>query len=128
MKELAARRQLLVAESDIRRETLKLEVQNLQLYAAGIQQKMDSFRTANPLLMLAPLLGLFFGPPLRELIAQRRRRRHRWVRLGLSFLFSLRLYRQFRPLLRMLLARPRKPQSVEPTDGMQERETPAANI
>lgn len=58
MKELEARKRALAAESEIYRQTLKLEVQNLRLYAHAMTQRCSSFGTENPLLLFgAPALG-----------------------------------------------------------------------
>ncbi len=129
LTELAGKKELLVAESNLRRETLKVEWQNLQLYGVGLRAKFDGFRSRSPLLLLAPVLGLLFGPPLKEVIARRRQRRERWVRLALSLLFSLRAYRRLRPLLKLVLSRRNGTYTEsEPTGPEQETETPAANI
>jgi len=61
MNELEAKKRALVAESEVYREMLKLELHNLRLYVSRTKHKLKSFRRPNPLLMLlAPLAGAFF--------------------------------------------------------------------
>jgi len=59
MNPLEAKKKALVAESEVIRETMKLELHNLRLYAARTKQKFTSFGSPNRLLLLAaPLAGL----------------------------------------------------------------------
>src|SRR6266481_7327572 len=61
MNELEAKKRALVAESEVYRETLKLELHNLRLYVSRTKKKLTSFTRPNPFLMLAaPLAGAFF--------------------------------------------------------------------
>jgi hypothetical protein len=121
MSELRARKQMLVAESDIYRETLRLEVHNLRVYGAGLKRKFSVFRAMNPLLLVAA--GMMGAPLGRTLV---RRRKRNWLRLTLTSLLSWRVYRQLAPLLRPFIARfsPR-PESM--ATAAEER-VPAANI
>lgn len=60
MSELEAKKRALVAESEIYRETLKLELHNLKLFGLRTKRKFSSFANPSPLLMLAaPLMGRF---------------------------------------------------------------------
>ena len=62
MNELEAKKRALVAESEVYRETLKLEVHNLRLYVSRTKQKLTGFTRPNPLLMLlVPWPEHFFG-------------------------------------------------------------------
>jgi len=59
MNQLEAKKKALVAESEVIRETMKLELHNLRLYTARTKQKFTSLGSPNRLLLLAaPLAGL----------------------------------------------------------------------
>ncbi|PWU11794.1 MAG: hypothetical protein C5B50_22745 [Verrucomicrobia bacterium] len=105
LKELEARKELLVAESEIRRETLRLELQNLQLYASGMKEKLSAFRSSGPLFLLTSLAGFFLGSPSADRAARKKRHRNRLARLVMGGLFGLRLYRRLRPILGFLFSR-----------------------
>jgi len=127
LKELKARKELLVAESEIRRETLKLEIQNLQLYASGIKQKLGVFRSSRPLFLLSSLAGFFLGSP-RAQQAARKKRRNRLARLVMGGLFGLRLYRRLRPLLSFFLSRRFGRNGAEAVSEEEEEEASTANM
>jgi hypothetical protein len=56
IKDLEERKRALVQESEVYRETLKLECENLRLHALQAQRKFSGLGGLNPLLMLmAPL-------------------------------------------------------------------------
>jgi len=58
MNLLEAKKKALVAESEVFRETMKLELHNLRLYGARTRQKFSSFGKPNRLLLLlTPLAG-----------------------------------------------------------------------
>src|SRR5882724_11508496 len=58
MNPLDAKKQALIAESEVFRETLKLELHNLRLYGVRARQKFSNFGSPNKLLMLmAPFAG-----------------------------------------------------------------------
>jgi len=62
MNELEARKRALVAESELYRQMLRLEVQNLQLYGLQLRQKFAGFRKPGPAVVLAAALaGSLFG-------------------------------------------------------------------
>jgi hypothetical protein len=66
VKELEAKRAALAAESEVYRQTLNLELQNLRLYAVRTQQKLSTIGTFKPFLtMLLPFAGSFLGRPKR---------------------------------------------------------------
>src|SRR5579859_6822271 len=101
VSELEARKKALVTESEICRETLKAEAENLRAYGVGFFKKIDRVRSFGPWLMLAapmaiPLVRLFGGrkattsPPPPSPIKSR---------LAMLML-GLRLYRQYGPLIR----------------------------
>jgi hypothetical protein len=61
MSDLETKKRALVAESEVFRETLKLELHNLRLYGARTKQKFTSMGKPNRLLLLmAPFAGLLF--------------------------------------------------------------------
>jgi hypothetical protein len=67
VKELEAKRAALAAESEVYRQTLNLELQNLRLYAVRTQQKLSTISTFKPFLtMLLPFAGSFLGRPKRQ--------------------------------------------------------------
>ena len=56
IKDLEERKKALVQESEVYRETLKLEFENLRLHTLQAQRRFSAFGSLNPLLMLvAPL-------------------------------------------------------------------------
>jgi len=62
VEELAARKRLLVAESDLNREALKLELSRLRASAAKVEQVFSIGKSAYPLVLAtAPLAGYFFA-------------------------------------------------------------------
>lgn len=101
LEELEARKRALVAESEVYRQTLAMEIQNLRLYRARMQQSFALLRIANPLLLM---LGSLFAS---RLVGGgfRRKRRGKWSRLFGAGLMGWRLYRQLGPILRGLLGR-----------------------
>src|SRR6266853_1117161 len=97
MNELEARKRALAAESEVYRETLKLEIHNLRLYVGRTKQKLTGFTRPNPLLMLlAPLAGAFF-----------RKRRGSWVRRATMAFLSWQVSNRLRPFLTGLFSAPR---------------------
>lgn len=121
VKDLDDRKRALVAESEVYRQTLKLEIQNIRLYRARMQRKLDLLRFANPLFLLA---GSFVGSRLFGRKA-RWRRRGRLSTLGIS-LMAWRIFKNFGPLIQGLIrqrAVRRGAVVAEPEDR-----TPAATI
>jgi hypothetical protein len=92
LKELEARKRALVAESEVYRQTLILEVQNVRLYGARMRRTFYVLRLANPLVML---VGSFVGSRLFG-AGGKGKRRSKLVRL----LIGLRLLRQVWPMVR----------------------------
>jgi hypothetical protein len=74
MNELETRKQLLIAEAEVYRQTLKLECQNLRIYALKTKRKMTSFRSGNPVLA--------FGIPMLTSLLARKRKARRWSALA----------------------------------------------
>lgn len=62
VEELAARKRLLAAESDLNRQALKLELSRLRASAAKIEQVLRLGKTAYPVVLAtAPLAGYLFA-------------------------------------------------------------------
>ena len=53
LSDLEEKKKALVAEAEVYRQTLKLEVQNIRLYGVKARRAVSSFSFSNPLLMLA---------------------------------------------------------------------------
>ncbi len=95
IEELQARKRALVAESEVYRQTLGLEIQNLRLYSVQLQRKLSRFAPSNPLwLLAAPLAGLLL-----------RGRRRGWRGMIGTALLGWRVYKRVRPILSMLFKR-----------------------
>jgi hypothetical protein len=95
---LEERRKALAAESEVHRETLRLEVQNLRLGALTTQRRLAVARSTVPVLLLAAplLLRMFSRPPQAER-----------PKCGLlaKGLFAWRMCRQFSPFIANLFRR-----------------------
>jgi hypothetical protein len=121
MNHLEQRKRALVAESEVYRQMLNLEIQNLRLSGLGLGQKINQYRG---LFTLIPLAGSLVGMLSGGLFRKRRKRGWRQF-LGIGIL-GWRLYRKFGPFLQSGLAQwlARKPT----TPPRAEEQTPAANI
>jgi hypothetical protein len=101
MKELEARRKALAQESDVYRESLKLQLQNLQLYGAHLRHRFSFLRPSNPLMMLiGPLIGGFLQS----------RRGSSKMGIFASLVFAWKLFRRVRELLPAFFARRKRRQ------------------
>lgn len=114
--DLQTRKRALVAESEVYRQTLALEVRNVQLYSLRLRKKFAFFSSLQPL--------VFMGVPLVGSMLRRRKRRRRGL-VGTIFL-GLRLYRQFAPMLLQLLQGKRA--GTQTAADQEEAAAPAANI
>src|ERR1041385_1883273 len=93
MNPLEAKRRALAAESEVYREMLKLELQNVRLYGVTAKRRLTRFTNARQLfLLLAPVLGGFF-----------KRRRGSLLRQALLGLLSWQVWNRLLPLLNGLL-------------------------
>jgi hypothetical protein len=122
IRDLEARKRALVTESEICRETLKAEVENLRLHGAAFLHKFDRVRSIGPWVLAAapvaiPLLGLLTG---RKNKAPKRSPIKGGIATGL---LAVRLYRRYGPLLRSLIAQLRARRR-----SAAEARSPAANI
>ena len=74
MSDLDKRKKLLIAEAEVYRQTLKLELQNLRIYGLKAKRKLTSFGGGNPLLA--------FGVPMLTSLIARKRKARRWGALA----------------------------------------------
>jgi len=125
MKDLEARKRALVAESEIYRQTMRLELQNLKLHALRTRRRFDWFTSASPLFALAPLMGKLFGARLQKQDKKKKRRKGIMGLLGTA-LTVWRLYRKAKPVMQgfsnSFFPNHRR-ETVRP-----EEQSPAANI
>jgi hypothetical protein len=102
MSELEARKRALVTESELNREALKAELENVRHYSAGFFQKVDRVRSFGPWLMMAAPLAI----PLIRLFTNRKPAappKASGVKGGFAtILLGVRLYRQYAPMVRSL--------------------------
>jgi len=110
MKDLQARKRALAAESEVYRQTLKLELQNLRLYGMSLKRKVTKARASS--------LALAAGAPLLWALLFKRRR----SKLGLASaaVTAWNLYRKFAPLFRGFFAQSEasgQRASARPADG-----------
>lgn len=93
---LAARKRALAAESELYRQTLRLELQNARLYGARIKSRFQLFKAARPLLLALPVLGAVWRWARRSASLHKPRGWRRWFNLGLS---GWRAYRRISPVI-----------------------------
>jgi hypothetical protein len=97
--ELETRKRVLAAESEIYRQTLKLELHNLHLYGLGVRRRLSVFRWIRPALSVAgPFAALWF--------TSRRAKAERARPAGLlgKVLLGWRLYQKYGHLVRNLFS------------------------
>jgi len=56
LNEIEAKKKALIAEAEVYRQTLKLEIQNLRLCTAKAKRTFSSFSVSNPMLVLGTTL------------------------------------------------------------------------
>ncbi len=61
VKSLTARKQALVAESELYRQALGIEIDHLKLASVRIKRNVGFLRLLKPILLLAPLAGSLIG-------------------------------------------------------------------
>ena len=93
MSKLAAKKKMLVAESEVYRQLLKLEIQTFKVYGMRTKRRLTSFSNYLPLVMS----GL---PIVTRLFRKKRAARFSVQRLGSLFLLGWKAYRQFSPMFR----------------------------
>ncbi len=101
VKEWEDKKRALAAESDVYRQTLNLEIQNLRLYTVRTRRKFNRLLSPNPVLTLVmPLLTAWLKGRFLP-----RKKGGKWWPLATSAFMTWQLYRKFRPLLSGLLSR-----------------------
>jgi len=96
---LAARKKALVAESEVYRQALRIELQNVRLYAVRMRRKVEFFNSAKPLLLLLPLVGSLLAPRFKERPKKKARGWRRWLGTGL---LGWKMYRSVAPILQTI--------------------------
>jgi len=98
MSDLETKKRALVAESEVFRETLKLELHNLRLYGVRTREKFTSLGKPNRLLlMMAPFAGLIF-----------RRKKSSMLRRFAMGLLSYQVSNRLIPLISALISTTRR--------------------
>jgi hypothetical protein len=92
MSDINAKKKMLVAESEVYRQLLKLEIQTLKIYGVRAQRRMTSFTNYVPWLMSAV-------PVLSRLFSKRKAKRFSLRRMGSLVLLGWKAYQKFAPLL-----------------------------
>jgi hypothetical protein len=99
--DLQARKRALVAESELYRQTLALEVHNFQLYASEVRHKIHRLRIYKPFFLAAPvLLSLLRSGWSGE---RKEKRQTGWRRALAMVLMGWRAYRKFGPVLQAMI-------------------------
>lgn len=102
--DLEARRRALAAESEVYRQALTLEIQNLRLYAARQQRTYGGI--VSGLASSAPILKLLMPLVAMWMRRRRHRRRGKWSRLiGLAAM-GWQAYSRFGPMIRSVVSLP----------------------
>jgi hypothetical protein len=107
LKSLAARKQALVAQSEVYRQALASEVQALHSYRAGLERKLRVLRALKPLLFIVPLAGSLLGLRLRPKPQEKKPARG-WQKVLGTGLAGWRLYRRAAPFMAQFLSRRRQ--------------------
>jgi hypothetical protein len=101
--ELQARKEALITESEVCRENLLAEIDNLKSYADGVVRKVDRIRQVGPWFMFAapvilPVLGLLLGKKFKthHAPAAPKANQGKLAKLMMAF----RLYSKYGPILR----------------------------
>jgi hypothetical protein len=105
MNLLAARKQALVAESELYRQALALELQELKASTARIKKNFNFLRWLKPIILFAPLAGSLLG--LRSSPKVEKPRPTGWRKWCGGALVGWRLYRQAVPMISRFIPRRR---------------------
>ena len=103
MNSLAARKQALVAESELYRQTLALELQELKASGTRLRKSFSFHRLLKPLILFAPLAGSLIG--LRSFPKAEKPWPSGWRKWCGSALFGWRLYRHAAPMISRFIPR-----------------------
>jgi hypothetical protein len=99
MSDLETRKRMLVAESEVYRELLKLQIHNLRIDGIRARKRFKIFRIFSPLLMMSlPMAGSLF---------KAKRRRFTWKRIGALAFVAWRFYQKVGAVLGGFAARSR---------------------
>ena len=91
-RELETRKKMLVAESEVYRQLLKLEIQTFKVYGMRTKRRLSSFGAYLPLMISGlPLLTSLFGSQRKKIFSLKR--------LASLFFLGWKAYRQFMPVL-----------------------------
>ena len=113
MSELEKRKRLLIAECEVYRETLKLELQTFRIYGLYAKKRLKTFNTYTPMLLTAlPLLRSLFVA---------RKKTGSWKRMGTMAWLGLQLYQRFGPLLRNAILQVRRPEKTAAEEYLSKR-------
>jgi hypothetical protein len=107
MSDFKARKKLLVAESEVYRELLKLEIRTFRAYGARTRQKLTSARTYMPWVLMSAL------PILTRLFGKKKKEGSSLKRLSALFFMGWKAYQQFAPLFGLGKTSRRKPEATE---------------
>jgi hypothetical protein len=102
LKEIEAKKKALAAESELYRQTLKLQIHNLSLRATGMKRRYTLFNSP-PLMRLLPMISALLGSPVGRMLLPKRRAR--WLRLATAALIGWQAYRKFAPLVQGFFSR-----------------------
>jgi hypothetical protein len=92
MKELEDRKRALLAESEVYRQTLKLEIYNLRLFVKQSKLNVKSFASPSPWMLLTALAPL---------LARRSNFLSKWRLIG-TVVAGWKMYSRFNPLIMKL--------------------------
>jgi len=106
VSDLETRKKLSIAEGEVYRETLKLQMQNLRIYGIKTKRKFTSFNAGNPMLA--------FGIPIITSMLGRKKRSRRWG--ALAFL-GWQLYSRFGKTLIGRFTVPRADEAVSRSEA-----------
>jgi hypothetical protein len=93
ISEIEAKKRALTIESEIYRQSLKLQAQNLRICATGLSRRY----TSGPLVRLLRVAVTLLGSSLGRMILPKRR--SRWMRLVAAALLGWQAYQKVAPLL-----------------------------
>jgi hypothetical protein len=115
MSELENKKKMLVAECEVYRELLKLEVQTYRIHAIRLKKRASALGTYGPLAMSSlPFISAMFGG--------RKKKKMSLNRLSSLVFLAWRTYKQVKPLFRGPLGMPRtRPQETEAEEYLSKR-------
>lgn len=107
MTELEKKKRMLLAESEVYRQLLKLEFHNLKICRLQAKRRFTSFGLTNPLFMLGlPAVGALFmkGSPVAGSLFGRRRRSG-WKQFIATVFMSWQAYNRLVPFCKTIFSR-----------------------